>query len=182
MRTTMKYKKTVAIFCAIIVLCAVGYYAYAATVISIDPSELYKVTSVMDGDTFKAMIGRHQITVRMLGIDTPETVDPRKPEQCYGHEASDETKRLLVGHSVRLGLNPNREERDKYHRYLAYTYLADGTFLNEYLLAGGFAREYTYGKPYIFQKEFRDIENEAKDGKKGLWGVCVDTSFKSIKR
>lgn len=126
----------------------------------------------MDGDTFKVNIEKHIITVRMLGIDTPETVDPRKPAQCYGQKASDETKRMLVGHAVRLKLNPNREERDKYDRYLAYVYLEDGTFWNEYLLKNGFAREYTFGKPYLFQKEFRNIEQETKREQRGLWGVC----------
>jgi micrococcal nuclease len=178
----MKYKKVIAIVCVALFVCACVYYvAHAALTISIDPDTLYPVTAVMDGDTFKAKIGWHTVTVRMLGIDTPETVDPRKPEQCYGKEASDETKGLLFGRSVRLELNPDREVKDKYDRYLAYIYLEDETFLNEYLLENGFAREYTYGKPYIFQDKFRSIEKEAKEKKIGLWGVCGDTSFRSTK-
>lgn len=159
--------------CVIVGLLSVcAYVTYAATVVRIDENELYQVATVLDGDTFKVNVGWHQITVRMLGIDTPETVDPRKPEQCYGHEASDESKRLLTGQSVRMKLNPNREERDRYNRYLAYVYLEDGTFMSEYLLTNGFAREYTYGKPYVYQKEFRSIEKEAKERKVGLWGMC----------
>ncbi len=154
------------------VLCACGYFAYAATVISIDENELYQVVSVMDGDTFRVRVGKRVITVRMLGIDTPETVDPRKPAQCYGLEASDESKRLLTGQSVRMKLNPNREERDRYNRYLAYVYLSDGTFMNEYLLENGFAREYTFGTPYVYQKEFKLIEKRVKESGKGLWGSC----------
>ncbi len=169
----MPYQKYAAIVCAAIVLCAcAAYAAHAAFVISIDPERYYEVVSVMDGDTFRARVGWHTLTVRMLGIDTPETVDPRKPVQCYGKEASDEVKRLLTDHSVRLRLNPEREELDKYGRHLAYVYLEDGTFLNEHLLESGFAREYTYGKPYIFQKEFRDLEDEARKDGRGLWGEC----------
>ncbi|MEK7642128.1 MAG: thermonuclease family protein [Patescibacteria group bacterium] len=168
----MKYGKIVAAMAVAGVLCVGGYYAYASTVVSIDEEELYRVVSVVDGDTFKVQVGKHSITVRMLGIDTPETVDPRKQVQCYGLEASGESKRLLGGHAVRLKLNPDREEQDRYERYLAYVYLPDGTFLNEYLLRNGFAREYTFGKAYMFQKEFRAIEREAKKEERGLWGVC----------
>ena len=174
----MKYIR-IAMICVVVgVLCASGYLAYAATVVRIDEDELYQVVSVMDGDTFKARVGRHVVTVRLLGIDTPETVDPRKPAQCYGAEASAETKRLLAGNAVRLKLNPDREERDKYDRYLAYAYLPDGTFLNEYLLRNGYAREYTYGKAYMYQKEFISMEKEATERKVGLWGRCIEVDSK----
>ncbi len=177
----MKYGKITATVLVVSVLSVCGYFAYAATVISIDEDELYQVVSVLDGDTFKAQIGKHLITVRMLGIDTPETVDPRKPAQCYGPEASNESKRLLVGHSVRMKLNPNREERDRYNRYLAYVYLSDGTFMNEYLIENGFAREYTFGTPYVYQTEFRQIEKAAKEAKVRLCKICEDASSKSAK-
>ena len=151
---------------------SVYYFVRAATTIRIDPEELYQVTYVTDGDTFKARIGRHVVTIRMLGVNTPETVDPRKPSECYGKEASDETKELLSGKQVRLKLNPDREEKDRYGRYLAYVYRADDLFVNEELLKGGFAREYTYGKAYDLQKEFRGLEHHAKAAGTGLWGRC----------
>jgi len=110
--------------------------------------------------------------VRMLGIDTPETVDPRKEEQCYGREASRVTKNLLEGKKVRLVFNQDREKQDRYQRYLAYVYIPDDILVNEMLLTQGYAREYTYGKPYEVQKEFRKIEREAQKNKKGLWGIC----------
>lgn len=141
--------------------------------IAIDESVYYPVTQVKDGDTIKAKIGRKEITVRMLGIDTPETVDPRKPEQCFGREASDESKRLLTGKKVQLRLNPKREVKDKFGRYLAYVYLEDGTFVNEYMLRNGFAREYTFGKPYSMKEDFVATQNEARQRNIGLWRVCV---------
>ena len=160
---------------------SVYYFVHAATTITIDPEDLYPVTYVTDGDTFKAKIGRHIVTVRMLGINTPESVDPRRQPECYGKEASDETKELLSGKQVRLKLNPDREEKDRYGRYLAYVYRDDGLFVNEALLKGGFAREYTYGKAYDLQKEFRDIEATAQGAKIGLWGSCGVVDSKTSK-
>ena len=136
----------------------------------------YKVKYVIDGDTFKVRIGRHDVTVRMLGINTPETVDPRKPAQCFGKEASDQTKALLTDKMVQLKLNPKREEKDKYGRYLAYVYVGD-IFVNKTLIENGYAREYTYGKGYMFQKEFRVAEKVAKDLGNGLWGACVVSDY-----
>jgi micrococcal nuclease len=98
-------------------------------------------------------------------------VDPRKTVQCYGKEASDHSKYVLSGKNVQLKLNPDREEKDKYGRYLAYVYLGE-KFVNESLLEDGFAREYTFGKPYMYQKEFRELEKVAKEEKRGMWGAC----------
>lgn len=169
----MKYKRWVVAVSTAACL-SLGTYGWVAHANEIREGQYYKVDRVLDGDTFDIKVGFRKITVRMLGIDTPETVDPRKPEQCYGHEASDETKSLLVGHTVRLEFNPNRERLDKYRRYLAYVYRDDGIFLNEFLLKEGFAREYTFGKPYLKQKEFRGLEKAARAAKSGLWGVCGD--------
>jgi len=138
----------------------------------VDERVLYRVTRVVDGDTFKAMIGRQEITVRMLGINAPETVDPRKPTECFGPEASTEAKSLLAGRSVRLIANRNREAKDRYGRYLLYVYRDDGLAVNESLLQEGFAREYTVGRPYALQKRFRDTESGAKKALRGLWKAC----------
>jgi len=169
-----------------IIACLIGGYIFlhivGASNVTIDETKDYPISYVVDGDTFKAMVDGKEITVRMLGIDTPETVDPRKPVQCYGPEASTETKGLLTGHSVRLSLNPDREVKDMYGRYLAYVYRDDGMFVNEYLLENGFAREYTYtkSKPYSFQAEFREKEAGAQKEKKGLWGKCGEGDPKNV--
>src|SRR3989338_3864394 len=140
--------------------------------IAIDQKLFYPVTDVLDGDTFKVKINNKTITVRLLGVDTPETVDPSKPAQCFGPEASDQTKTLLSGHSVRLVFETKRERRDKYGRYLVYAYRDDGLFLNETLLQSGFAREYTYGSAYSFQLHFRKTEQSAMANSIGLWSAC----------
>lgn len=179
----MTYRKTVTILviASVFIACILGLLGYGivrAMTISINEDSKYQIERVIDGDTFTMKIGWHEITVRMLGIDTPETVDPRKPAQCFGQEASDQTKSLLNGKAVQLKFNPNREKKDKYGRYLGYVY-ADDLFVNEFLLENGYAREYTYGKPYIFQKNFREIEKTAKENKKGLWGRCAELDYKT---
>ena len=150
---------------------------YNASDIVIDPNTFYEVTNVIDGDTFKVKISNgiisdKEVTVRMLGINTPETVDPRKLVECFGKEASDESKSLLTGKDVKLTLNPNREKTDKYDRLLAYVYLDGNTFVNELLVKEGYAREYTVGKAYQYQSLFKSDENQAREAGKGLWGAC----------
>jgi len=170
----------IALVCTIVFLCVVCIIRVLPERITqpksphLDPHVLYTVEHVIDGDTFILVTKQKHLTVRMLGIDTPETVDPRKSVQCYGLEASQKTKSLLEGHSVRLVTSPQREVLDKYGRYLAYVYRDDDMFINEHLLEGGFAREYTYGTPYSLQKEFRNIEKEAMHHAKGLWGHCKE--------
>src|SRR5437899_10902569 len=95
----------------------VGAYSAQARVSAaesavIDPDKYYKVTDVVDGDTFKVNIDNKEITVRLLGINTPEVVDPRKPVECFGPEASVETKSLLNNREVKLVLNPAREKTE----------------------------------------------------------------------
>jgi endonuclease YncB( thermonuclease family) len=163
-----------AIIMVVFIVCfCVAYYTYDRwNTVKIDPEIFYPVVYVADGDTFRVKIGHHIVTIRLLGINTPETVDPRKPPECYGPESSLATKKLLTGQDVRLELNPNREATDRYGRYLAYAYLETGILVNEYLLTEGFAREYTYGRPYSFQEHFRDIEKSSREKEKGLWGIC----------
>jgi micrococcal nuclease len=134
----------------------------------------YPVTKVHDGDTFEIQTPAGRITIRMLGINTPETVDPRREPECYGKEASAKTKSLLRDASVRLIIDEDREVQDKYGRYLAYVYRSDDVFLNEYLLEEGYAREYTYGSAYDEQKAFRRAEADARLNNRGLWAKCVN--------
>ena len=93
-------------------------------------STLYRVLRVIDGDTI--MIDRDGIAerVRMVGIDTPETVHPSKSVECFGREASDKTKSWLEGRRVRLVADSIEGERDKYQRLLGYVYRDDGLFIN----------------------------------------------------
>ena len=125
------------------------------------------VAEVVDGDTIVLEDGT---TVRYIGIDTPETVDPRRGVQCFGPEASKANKLLVEGQRVRLVADV--EDRDKYGRMLRYVYLADGTFVNLELVRQGYAPAYTYPPNVAYTEEFRTAAREARAAKRGLWAGC----------
>ena len=132
-------------------------------------ANLVKVTSVVDGDTLKVSIGGAEKTIRLIGIDTPETVDPRKPVQCFGKEASNKAKATLTGKMVRLESDATQGDLDKYDRLLRYVFLEDGTFFNKMMIEQGYAHEYTYNLPYKYQMEFKAAETAARQAQLGLW-------------
>lgn len=147
---------------------------YKRKIPNIDSSATYKVTKILDGDTIQVKIGKETYTVRMLGVDTPETVDPRKKPQCFGKEASDMTKKLLTKHSVIIRIDRTQNIFDKFGRILAYIEREDGMLINQFLLENGYAHEYTYSKKYEKQSEFKALEASAKNDKLGLWGsLCL---------
>ncbi len=105
-------------------------------------------------------------------MDTPETVHPQKPVQCYGPEASAEARRLLEGKKVYLIPDPMSSDRDKYGRLLRYVFLSNGDFVNDYLVKNGYAYNYIY-EPFQFMKWFAFEEESARNGSAGLWGKCL---------
>lgn len=131
--------------------------------------QYYAVTSVVDGDTIKVNINGTVETLRLIGMDTPETVDPRKPVQCFGVEASNRAKTLLSGQKIRIEADPTQDTRDKYGRLLAYIYRDDGLFFNKSMVVDGYAYEYTYDKPYKYQAEFKAAQITAQSAGAGLW-------------
>ena len=127
------------------------------------------VADVVDGDTLKVSLDGKTETLRLIGMDTPETVDPRKPVQCFGKEASNHARELLSGKSVRLEADPTQGERDKYNRLLRYVYFEDGTSYNLTMIQDGYAHEYTYDTPYKYQAEYKQAEKYAREHNLGLW-------------
>ena len=103
--------------------------------------EGFKVIKVVDGDTMDVSIDNKTERLRLIGIDTPETVDPRKKVQCFGIEASNKAKELLFGKFVSLENDESQGERDKYKRLLRYVFLQDGTNFNLFMIAEGYANE-----------------------------------------
>lgn len=134
----------------------------------------YRVLKVVDGDTLAIDMEGKSETLRLIGINTPETVDPRKPVECFGKEASNKAKKLLAGQNIKIEKDPTQSERDKYNRLLAYVYKEDGLFFNKYMIEEGYAYEYTYQVPYAYQAEFKAAQAQAEQSKKGLWadGMC----------
>jgi len=133
------------------------------------PNDTYPVAKVIDGDTISIIKDGKTVTLRLIGLDTPETVDPRKPVQCFGKAASDKAKELLAGKTVRLEFDSSQGLLDKYGRTLAYVFLSNGTLFNEYMIAEGYGHEYTYNLPYKCQREFKEAESRAREEKRGLW-------------
>jgi len=136
----------------------------------------YSVIKVIDGDTIKVDINGVAETIRLIGINSPESVDPRKLVECFGIEASNRAKELLTNKKVILENDTTQGERDKYQRLLRYVWLEDGTFFNKKMISDGYANEYTYNTPYKYQAEFKQAETEAKALKKGLWAddACLE--------
>jgi micrococcal nuclease len=132
------------------------------------------VVRVVDGDTIVARIDGAQEKVRLIGIDTPETVKPRSPVECFGKEASAHTKELLPpGTPVRLVLDA--EARDRYGRLLAYVYrAADGEFVNLALARDGYAGQATFPPNVAHVDEFRAAVAQARAAGRGLWSACRD--------
>jgi micrococcal nuclease len=130
---------------------------------------LYPVAKVVDGDTIDVLIDGKTERLRLIGMDTPETVDPRKPVQCFGKEASIKMAALVSGKSVTLEADPSQGERDKYGRLLRYVFLENGQNVNLTMIAEGYAHEYTYNLPYKYQADFKAAEAAAKASGKGLW-------------
>lgn len=130
---------------------------------------LYRVAKVIDGDTIQVEINGKIETLRLIGIDAPETQDPRSLASCFGNEASSQAKAMLSDKSVRLENDPSQGERDRYSRLLRYVFLEDGTNFNKFMLSQGFAHEYTYRIPYKYQLEFKEAQNQARLQKLGLW-------------
>lgn len=134
----------------------------------------YEVVKVSDGDTIQIMVNDKKQTVRMIGVDTPESVDPRRPVQCFGEKASQKTSELLLNKKVSLESDTTQGDTDRYKRLLRYVFLEDGTNVNKLLIEQGFGHQYTYNKPYKYREEFIKAETEAREKKRGLWadGAC----------
>jgi micrococcal nuclease len=132
------------------------------------------VLEVVDGDTVKVRVDGRVETLRLIGLDTPETVDPRRPVQCFGREASARAKELLPpGTPVRLETDPTQGDRDKYGRLLRYLRLPDGRLFNEVMIAEGYATEYTYRLPHRYQAAFRQAQSDARRADRGLWSPAT---------
>jgi micrococcal nuclease len=130
------------------------------------------VVRVVDGDTIVARLASGRIErVRFIGMDTPESVKPGTPVQCFALRASAYTKHLLSGRRVRLV--PDVEPRDRYGRLLAYVYRRpDGLFVNEELVRAGYARPYTFPPNVRFEGQIATLARQAREAGRGLWDAC----------
>ena len=136
----------------------------------LDRQKLFKVVSVIDGDTIDVSIRGAIERVRLLAIDTPETKDPRKPVQCFGIEATKKLQSLLSGNFVKLIDDRSQGNRDKYQRLLRYVYVGR-LFVNAEMVKQGYAFSYKeYPTKYL--EQFNILEQQAREKNLGLWKAC----------
>jgi micrococcal nuclease len=135
-----------------------------------------RVVRVVDGDTVDLILDGRTERVRLIGVNTPESVDPRRPVECLGREASARAKELLpAGVDVQVEPDPTQDTRDRFGRLLLYVYLPSGQSLGHELIRQGFANEYTYDRPYRDQALHHAAQREAESAGRGLWapGACA---------
>lgn len=128
---------------------------------------LFLVNWVIDGDTIEL---ENDEKVRYIGIDTPESVHPSKPVECFGKEATNKNRELVEGKKVYL--EKDITDRDKYNRLLRYVFLEDETFVNLVLVREGYASSYSYPPDIKYQNLFQEAEKEARENNLGLWKSC----------
>jgi len=156
----------VKLFSAVLIFLAGVAGNYSIPAVRGTATDMVLVTKVIDGDTIEV---EDEKKVRLIGVDTPETVDPKRPDGCFGKQASDFTKSALTGKMVRL--EKDVSETDKYGRLLRYVWI-DGVMFNETLLRNGMAQVSTYPPDVKYQKHFSDIQADARKEKRGLWNEC----------
>lgn len=131
----------------------------------------YAVVEVLDGDTILVKMDGREETIRMIGIDTPETHHPSRPVQCFGKAAGNNLAKLIGFSAVRLEADPLSQNRDRYNRLLRYVYLPEGTLLNAKQIEQGFAFAYL-SFPFSKSEEFKKLEVQAQAAGRGLWSAC----------
>ncbi len=137
---------------------------------------LFTVTEVVDGDTVH-LDKPGETSVRIIGIETPETVHPSEPVECGGPAASKEAERLLAGRRVRLTYDPSQGRTDAYGRILGYIDVPGSGDYGLSMIESGFAAEYTYDAAYHRQRAYRAAQRRAQTASHGIWRRCggVDT-------
>ncbi len=131
-----------------------------------------RVTRVVDGDTFEVVVNGQTEKIRMLGIDTPESVDPRKPVQCFAKEATKKLQELIFEKEIVLTPDFTNDDRDKYNRLLRYVSRPDGLLVNEEMIKEGYA--YAYIKfPFERRADYLKLQTEARTMARGLWATTT---------
>ena len=162
-----------AILCAILII-IFQHYGWLdgakQTAETVQPG-LYRITRFDDGDTIAVDMNGRSETIRFIGVDTPETHDPRKAVQCFGKAAASFTKQLIGSNNIRLEADPLNTNRDRYNRLLRYVYLPDGRLVNAEIIKQGYGFAYL-GFPFSKSDDFAQYQREARENERGLWHAC----------
>jgi len=138
---------------------------------TIDLNAAHQAT-VIDGDTIRISQGDITETIRLIGIDAPETSGSPAGTECYGDVATEVLAALVANQSVMILSDPTQNDRDIYDRLLAYVRLLDGRDVGEILLQRGYAKEYTFRVPYQKQTLYQEVERQARNEGQGMWSDC----------
>lgn len=136
--------------------------------------ETVQFSRVIDGDTIEVSTDGAKMTVRIIGINTPETVDPRKSVECFGQEASAFAREYFQPQAILLlEADSSQTNVDRYGRRLRYVFV-NGEDYGGVAIAKGYATEYTYNSAYRYQALYRQLEQQAREVRVGLWAndVC----------
>lgn len=161
----------ISLILAIISYYTVEYPQRAAEIVSNIPAGSYHVTEFTDGDTIAVDMNGRSEKIRMIGVDTPETHDPRKSVECFGKAASEYTKQLIGDKPVRLEADQLSNNRDRYNRLLRYVYTHDNKLVQAEIIKNGYGFAYV-SFPFTKLEEFRNYEKEAREANLGLWSGC----------
>jgi micrococcal nuclease len=158
-------------FLKLAIIALLGVYSYP-NFTALSSSQFEYVQQVIDGHTLMLGTGER---VRLIGVNTPETVYPKKAVEAFGKEVSAFTKRMGEGKLVRLEFDPlssrSGDGKDKYSPTLAYVFLQDGTHLNAEIIRQGYGFAVSSTPPLQYQNEFRRLEQEAREQRRGLWAI-----------
>ena len=138
--------------------------------------QIATLVRVVDGDTIRVEVNGRENTIRIIGLDTPESVDPRKPVECFAREATAELKRLLSDETIYLESDTSQGEQDKYGRLLRHVFTKQGQNVAREMIAHGYGHEYTYDDAYRYQSDFREAQASAESRLLGLWATdaCIN--------
>ncbi len=174
-------KAITALFCIGILFVAIQYFhvdtisnnalqnnAQPDQVASASVGNEYYVTRVVDGDTFIVQNGSRTERVRIIGINTPESVDPRRQVECLGVEAGKELQQKIEKQKVILEEDATQQSADRYGRWLRHVFLRNEN-VGKYMIQQGLAYEYTYSVPYVYRDEYKKAQLEAQLENRGLW-------------
>lgn len=173
-KVNKKYLKKLLYILIVLVVSAIvsGFIDVDSTEKTVDtPAQpgFYRVVGVGDGDTITVNMDGRDEKIRFIGVDTPETIKPNSPVECYGKEASDYLKNLLTNKTVKLEADPINQNRDRYQRLLRYVYTQNNQLVNKQIIAQGYGFAYL-SFPFTKSEEFRLTQIKARQNGVGVWG------------
>ena len=162
-------KALIILVLGIVIILARNYETKQSIKISQNSSTNAELIRVVDGDTIIARVNNIEERIRIIGINTPESVRPNSPVECFGRESSEYISQLFSNdNKLRIKSDPTQDARDRNGRLLAHVFL-NNINIAQQMIMDGYGYEYTYREPYIYQSEYKNAERIARENNRGLW-------------